>query len=309
MSLHGDRNSGAAKRRRDRRLRMHWRHEQLTLQMVLATVQHHSYGTLRGQSTATRTVEWGREQNYTAVTRDPPTPQPELFSLFEEKPGGVRPGSVTDLVPQARVLRHVVAHTVEACPFVKILDAPVPQGGNQLLEAFRHLDLHIPEQVIEVPKISSSRRRCRRRRVPVVQTAEQLVEVPEFVSFAFLFQQQIADAPGRLQGLLPGQDYSLVWEQIVDTPVFHGRGRAHRGGLQGARPGQNSAAFYGTEHVEIPVPQGRGGRGGLLGAGPDTNSAASSVRSGAADEVFPGVFALFPGGKKVRRWVRTRGRN
>ena len=112
------------------------------------------------------------------------------------------------------------------------------------MEAFRHLDLHIPEQVIEVPKISSSRRRCRRRRVPVVQqTAEQLVEVPEFVSFAFLFQQQIVDAPGRPQGLLPGQDYSLVWEQIEDTPVPHGRGRAHRGGLQGARPGQNSAAF------------------------------------------------------------------
>ena len=76
-----------------------------------------------------------------------------------------------------------------------------------------------------------SRRRCRRRRVPVVQTAEQLVEVPEFVSFAFLFQQQIADAPGRPRGLLPGQDNSLVWEQIEDTPVPHGRGRARRGGL------------------------------------------------------------------------------
>ena len=113
------------------------------------------------------------------------------------------------------VLRHVVKHRIEACPFVQILDAPVPQGGNQLVKTFRHLDLHIPEQVIEVPKISSSRRRCRRRRVPVVQMAEQLVEVPEFVSFAFLFQQQIVDAPGRPQGLLPGQDYSLVWEQIV----------------------------------------------------------------------------------------------
>ena len=110
----------------------------------------------------------------------------------------------------------------------------------------------------------------------------KLVELPEFVSFA----------------LLPGQDYSLVWEQIVDTPVPHGRGRAHRGGLQGARPGQNSAAFYGAEHVEIPVPQGRGGRGGLLGLRPDSNSAASSAHSGAAYEVFPGFFALFPEEKK-----------
>ena len=29
--------TGAAKRRRERRLRMHWRHEQLTLRTVLAT--------------------------------------------------------------------------------------------------------------------------------------------------------------------------------------------------------------------------------------------------------------------------------
>ena len=202
MSVHGDHGSGAAKRRRDRRLRMHWRHE-LTLQMALAAAAHHSrdvgpvsYNALRSQRTA-RAGEWGREQNYTAETWDPPTPQPELFSLSEEEPNGARPGSVTDPVPQVRVERHVVEHRIEACPFVQILDAPVPQGGNQLVEAFRHLDLHIPEQVIEVPKISSSRRRCRRRQVPVVQTAEQLVEVPEFVSFAFLFQQQIADAPGR----------------------------------------------------------------------------------------------------------------
>ena len=42
MSLHGDHDGGAAKRRRDRRLRMHWRHEQLTLQMALAAALHHS---------------------------------------------------------------------------------------------------------------------------------------------------------------------------------------------------------------------------------------------------------------------------
>ena len=77
MSVHGDHGSGAAKRRRDRLLRMHWRHEQLTLQMVLAAVQHHSYGALRGQSTATRAGEWGREMNYTAKTRRP-LPSPPL---------------------------------------------------------------------------------------------------------------------------------------------------------------------------------------------------------------------------------------
>ena len=65
-----------------------------------------------------------------------------------------------------------------------------------------------------MPKISSSSRHSRRRRVPLsTQTAEQLAEVPEFVSFAFLFQQQIVDAPESPRGFLPAQDYLLVWER------------------------------------------------------------------------------------------------
>ena len=169
----------------------------------------------------------------------------------------MRPGSVTDPAPQDKVERHIVEHRVEA---------------------FRHLDMLIPEQVIEVPKISSSPRRSRRRRVPLVQTEEQLVEVPEFVQLAALFQQQIVDAPGSPQGFLPGQDYLLVWEQNMDIPVLHGHG-------------------------------GRAGRGGLLGLRPDPNSAAPSAHSpGAADEVFTWFFALFPW-EKVRGSVRTRGRN
>ena len=40
VSIMAERDStGAAKRRRDRRLRMHWRHEQLTLRMALAECQ------------------------------------------------------------------------------------------------------------------------------------------------------------------------------------------------------------------------------------------------------------------------------
>ena len=40
MSVHGDHSGGAAMRRRDRLLRMHWRDEQLTLQMALAAALH-----------------------------------------------------------------------------------------------------------------------------------------------------------------------------------------------------------------------------------------------------------------------------
>ena len=86
----------------------------------------------------------------------------------------------------------------------------------------------------------------------------------------------------------------------MDIPVPHGRGgRTGRRGLQGARPGQNSAAKNGAEHVEIPVPQGRGGGGGLLGLRPDPNSAASSAPSpGAADEVFTWFFSHFSSREK-----------
>ena len=32
---------------------------------------------------------WGYEKNYTAKVREPPTPQPQLFSLEEEPSGGL----------------------------------------------------------------------------------------------------------------------------------------------------------------------------------------------------------------------------
>ena len=41
---HGERvGGGAADRRRERRLRMFWRHEQLSLRMMRAAMEHHSW--------------------------------------------------------------------------------------------------------------------------------------------------------------------------------------------------------------------------------------------------------------------------
>ena len=42
----------------------------------------------------------------------------------------------------------------ELVPMVQILDAPVPQSRDQLVDAFKHFDISVPEQVIEVPMIS-----------------------------------------------------------------------------------------------------------------------------------------------------------
>ena len=61
--------------------------------------------------------------------------------------------------------------------------------------------------------------------------------------------------------------------------------------------GQNSTAFRGAEHVDIPVPLGRGGVGSLSTFLPDTGFCcfiSSSHSPGAADEAFTGFFALSP---------------
>ena len=74
------------------------------------------------------------------------------------------------------------------------------------------------------------------------------------------------------------------------------------GSLQGFRPGQNSTADV-EQNVDIPA------RGGLHGFLPVQGSSSSSRLHDVADEDFTGFFRIFPRLKKVRSWVRTRGRN
>ena len=62
-----DRDSGAAMRRRQRRLRSWWRREQWSIAATLATYEHHSAP--RGQKKA-RAGEERSEQNCTATIRE-----------------------------------------------------------------------------------------------------------------------------------------------------------------------------------------------------------------------------------------------
>ena len=168
----------------------------------------------------------------------------EFFSLFEEELGGTRPDRLLEVRPQGRVQRHTVEQIVDSPQVVPSLDVPVPQRENQLVEACRHLDLPIPEQAIEVPKISSTPRPPRRRRVRFAEhTVEQLVEVPTIISYSWLCG---------------------IMEQNVDIPVPHDRGgRDGVRSLQGF-PGQSSTAYFGADspaataeqNVVIPVPRG-----------------------------------------------------
>ena len=81
---------------------------------------------------------------------------------------------------------------------VKVLDTPVPQLGDRVVELLQKIDAPaLVEQVIAVPKISldrvPQRSMCRRSR-----RAEQLVEVPTIVSYSSLQQRtakQTVDIP------------------------------------------------------------------------------------------------------------------
>ena len=130
------------------------------------------------------------------------------FSLFDD--GDVlaaRPTPLVEVRPQQEVLRHTVECFADVVPMVQILDVLVPQLGEQVVEVLLKIDAPLlPEQVIDVPKISQDLAPLRLGdclRQP--QTVEQLMEVPTIVSYSLLQQltaEQIIDipVPGRGEG-------------------------------------------------------------------------------------------------------------
>ena len=224
---------------------------------------------------------WEHEQNYTAKVRKPPTPQPELFSL-EEEPGGGLPAPLSEVAGrQDKVVRHVMEDLGSVCPFVQILDLPVPQMMDQfaellnleedVLDAGRLVDrcFQVPELVIEVPKFIIEDVPMRTS-VPEPQLAEQLVEVPTILSYSSL-QRSV--------------------EQLVDIPVPGGGGPSS--GLPGFSSGQSSTASPSkkriseriVEQIVDPV-----SRGGLPGSSSSHSPTGDEER---ADEPGKGVFSHF----------------
>ena len=218
---------------------------------------HTEYGAPRSQNTATRARGGGEsdEKKYTAKFRKTPPPQ-AFFQLYDEEDAerGGRPGSVFDPVPQGRVVRHVVEHRIETCPFVQILGAPVPQMGDQVLELLQKIVSSLVElvQVLAVPKISFDRV-PQRSEARSPQTAEQLVEVPTEPGYAL--------AVIAVKTL--GQRGARALADQLAAPVPQGR-QGGRGGLHDSRAGQGSPAAVVKQTVDIPVPQGRRGMGGGL---------------------------------------------
>ena len=257
----------AAMRWRQRRLRQFLRHERLSVAMALAEKLHH---TSRGQRFA-RAGEEGRKEHYALRRQRPPPPQPELFQLYEEEPGGSRPAC---LGLRRRFSGTPWSSSPTSFPWCRFWTLLGCWGEVGVVDFFRELDAPaLDELVIAVPKfyLPWIPKRCPRRRP---RRAEKLVEVPTIISYSSL-QQRIA-------------------EQLIDFPVLHDRGgRGGGGGLQGFSQGQASTAFRGAEFVDIPVPPGRVGGGGLQGFLPGQGSAASSSHVGSAEEAGYGVFRTF----------------
>ena len=264
--------------------------------------------------------------------RSPKQPGMQCSSSFLTKtPAGARPPPLVKVRPQEGVKRHTVEHIIDV-PFVQILDVPVAQMGNQVVEFMQTLDTVTPEQVIEVPKLSQDRI-PQRSAVRRPQKAEQLVELPTDPAYVVLVcASSVLD--GNLQGFLPGQsspasreDLDLLRravEQIIGVPVQGRGGGGGRGGLQGSS-GQNSTAQVVEQIVDFSVSGGLQGSlpgqissqrslGQLVdipaGGGPQLpDPGASSSSAVSRDKLGEGFFffRIFPRKKKVRAGRRGAG--
>ena len=306
----------------------HGGHEQQSVAMALSAAAHHSYDKvaagakydgLRAQKTdrageAAHRAPWRRRTRAAG--------EAVIFELFDEDTAALRPAVLAEPRPQERVQRHTMEHIVDfvcCAPLVQTLDAPVPQTVEQLQDVLQFFDRlsTVPEPVIEVPKIFTEDVPMRAV-LRATQLAKQLVEVPTIISNPLLSLlqalleheqrtvEQNVDIPavggsgtgGGLSGFLPGQNYSMTAEQIVDNPVPR---PGVAGDLQVFFRGQGSTAFS----EQIPgFPDAGGGRQDFQ---PVQGSAASS--SDSPGPAVKGFFALFPTGKKVRRSRAPRGRN
>ena len=126
-----------------------------------------------------RTREEESKVHNTAEVRKTPPSQPVLFSLYEEEPcGGLLASLAEPPGPQVRVPQRTVEPMLETFVPVPSLDVPVPQTVGQLVEVLRLIDTVVPEQVIDVPKITSQDVIPQRAVLRVPQMAERLVDEP-----------------------------------------------------------------------------------------------------------------------------------
>ena len=139
--------TGAAQRRRGRRLRAAWRHEQQSIAQALAAYTHHS--ALR-RPTMARAGGWERAVLHGQVPEHPTPPGgagTEYFSLdVEDVPAaGSRPDRLSAVSgPQERVLRRTVEQIVDCVPVVPLHHTSEPQMVDSVVDVLKILDHSLP---------------------------------------------------------------------------------------------------------------------------------------------------------------------
>ena len=167
------------------------------------------------------------ELNFAAEIRRHPPPQAAGTVFFPMDVDDVpaarrsRPDRLLDVSgPQERVLRHTEEQAGDVVPGLPALNAPVPQMVDKLQDVLKIVDLFVPAQEIEVPRISSPSCPPPRRVLPVLQTAEQLVDVP--LPAAGVVQAWVCDANGQVWSLFRANP--LVAPGLRSRPVEHPAG-------------------------------------------------------------------------------------
>ena len=154
--------TGAAQRRRGRRLRAAWRHEQQSIAQALAAYTHHTQLAPRRQTMA-RAGVWVRGALH-GEGPEAPTPQEpgtRYYCLDDNDSvpelGGSRLDRLSGVRPQERVPRRIVEQIVDSAPVLPLLHDPEPQLVDSVEEVRKILDNLLPdvEQVISAQDSSS----------------------------------------------------------------------------------------------------------------------------------------------------------
>ena len=188
---HGDvGGSGAARRRRDRRLRLHWRHEQLSLRMLRASMGHHSW-----QSQTSVGVQTDDGMPALSVTYVVPSQQlPPVYSTTTVTTDSVYPQiSSTAVEP-------VAPRVVVSLPPVEEFSAPVYDQVHQELVA----SCETTEKFAEIPVVHEQ--------VIVQDIPEGFVPLPPAEEFSAPLYDQVH------QELVASSEMT---ETIAEIPVVH----------------------------------------------------------------------------------------
>ena len=154
--------------------------------------------------------------HHTAKSPKTLPPQPELFSLDEEEPGGRRPTRLAEPPgPQERIQRRTVEQPAEIAPKVQILDAPVPQTVDQLVEVLRLFHTMVPEQVMDVPMITSQGGHPAARCAPRAVVDEPVPSFDDFELVQVGEEEEEDEHPQVVPGSRVGDARGRSWCRVV----------------------------------------------------------------------------------------------